>query len=175
MNNVSDAEAKYIAEDRYHKVSMGSVKTLAEYSDVFDMCVQNMKTLKCESVPTEERLARHFLMKLDRVRYGGYMRDILNDDRNKSRAFPKTRQLIIDGARMHIPSQMMRAAAVNDRQTMPMVYKLTEAQAKHPCNNCKKLGHWARECPEPDSRKADDKKGPSAVKETAAVASHGGG
>jgi hypothetical protein len=68
MNNVSDAEAKYIAEDRYHKVSMGPVKTLAEYSDVFDMCVQNMKTLKCESVPTEERLARHFLMKLDRVR-----------------------------------------------------------------------------------------------------------
>ena len=155
MNNVSDNEARYIAESRYNNVSQGPVRTLAEYADVFAMCVTNMTTLKCAGIPDEERLARHFLMKLDRERYGGYMRDVLNDDRTGKLTMPKTRQLIIDGARMHIPAQMMRAnAGTDEKQTMPMVYKLTEAQAKHPCNNCKKLGHWARECPEPDTRKA---------------------
>ena len=90
------------------------------------------------------------------------MRDVINDDRNKSKKMPETRQAIMDGARMHIPSQMMRAPASTERQAMPMVYTLSEAQLKHPCNNCKQLGHWARECPEPDTRKAvgkdDDKK-----------------
>lgn len=33
MNNVSDDEARYIAEDRYHRISMRPVKTLAEYFD----------------------------------------------------------------------------------------------------------------------------------------------
>ena len=121
MNNVSDNEARYIAEDRYHKVAMGPTRSLAEYSDVFTMCVENMKTLKCVSIPDESRLARHFLMKLDRVRYGGYMRDVINDDRNKSKKMPETRQAIMDGARMHIPSQMMRAPASTERQAMPMV------------------------------------------------------
>ena len=154
MNNVTDKEARYIAEDRYHKISMHPEASLAEYSDEFEMCVANMRTLVCESIPNEERLARHFMMKLDRGRYGGYMRDVLNDDRNGVRAMPATRQLIVDGARMHIPTQPPRKLDAPDRQGMPTVYALSAAQLKKPCHNCNKLGHWVRDCTEPDSRKA---------------------
>jgi hypothetical protein len=163
MNSVTDDEAQYIAEDRYHKVSMGPTRTLAEYYDVFDMCVNNMKTLKCDGIPNEKRLARHFLMKLDAVRYGGFMRDTINGDRNKTKPMPLTRQEIVDGARMHIPAQMMKAETVTEKQSMPMVYKLTEEQLQHPCHKCKRYGHWARECTA-DPPKADDNKAKSADK-----------
>ena len=143
MNNVTDNEARYIAEDRYHKVMMGPTRSLAEYSDLFEMCIRNMTTLECVGIPDEARQARHFLMKLDRDRYGGFMRDVINDDRNTTREMPGTRQAIIDGARMHIPAQMMRAD-VSDRQAMPMVYQLNEEQLQHPyhkypCHKCKNM------------------------------------
>jgi hypothetical protein len=57
MNNVSDKEARYIAEDRYHKLTMGPTRSLVEYSEIFDMCVSNMTTLECEGMPSEERMA----------------------------------------------------------------------------------------------------------------------
>ena len=160
MNNVTDNEARYIAEDRYHKVMMGPTRSLAEYSDLFEMCIRNMTTLECVGIPDEARQARHFLMKLDRDRYGGFMRDVINDDRNTTREMPGTRQAIIDGARMHIPAQMMRAD-VSDRQAMPMVYQLNEEQLQHPyhkypCHKCKKYGHWARECKEKSAPKVED-------------------
>ena len=157
MNNVTDNEARYIAEDRYHKILMHSEASLAEYGDEFQLCVSNMETLKCEGIPSEERMARHFMMKLDRDRYGGYMRDVLNDDRNGVRAMPDTRQRIVDGARMHIPTPVRRSDAP-DRQGMPTVYALSAKQLKHPCKNCNKLGHWVKDCPEPDSRKSGEEK-----------------
>ena len=146
MNNVSDKEARYIAEDRYHRITMGPTRSLAEYYDMFDMCVSNMETLQCEGMPSEERMARHFLMRLDRDRYGGYMRDAINDDRNGTKALPDTRQKVVDAARMHIPSQHLRAQR-SDRPSMPMVYNVEAKKAKFPCHKCKQLGHWARECP----------------------------
>ena len=157
MNNVTDDEARYIAEDRYHKVRMGPQMSLAEYFDVFAMCVSNMTTLNCVAVPSEPRMARHFLMKLDRVRYEGYMRDTINDDRNTTRAMPTTRQAVMDGARMHIPVNAMKAD-IPERQSMPMVYQLTDEQLKFPCHKCKQFGHWARECTE-DVKASDEKSG----------------
>jgi hypothetical protein len=164
MNNVTDNEARYIAEDRYHKVMMGPMRSLAEYYDVFDMCVNNMKTLECVGIPEEPRLARHFLMKLDRGRYEGFMRDTINDDRNGTREMQQTRQAVMDGARMHIPVQMMKAQHVTDKQSMPMVYRATEEEKQqkkdiYPCHRCKKLGHWARECTEAvdDTKVNEDK------------------
>jgi hypothetical protein len=50
MNNVSDKEARYIAEDKYHKLTMGPTRSLAEYSENFDKCVSNMTTLECEGM-----------------------------------------------------------------------------------------------------------------------------
>jgi hypothetical protein len=64
------------------------------------------------------------------------MREVLNDDRNKKGIFPKTRQKVIDGARMHIPSvQMMRASGSHDRQSMPIIYN-TLNYNRQPGNPC---------------------------------------
>ena len=101
-----------------------------------------MVTLKCEEVPSAERQARHFLMKLDRDRYEDYMRDTINADRNKTKAFPTTIQQVVDEARMHLPSGKKNGEG--GRGT-PMVYaSLTAEQLKKPCLNCKQLGHWAK-------------------------------
>eukprot|EP00603_Paraphysomonas_imperforata_P014478 CAMPEP_0114457200 /NCGR_PEP_ID=MMETSP0104-20121206/4038_1 /TAXON_ID=37642 ORGANISM="Paraphysomonas imperforata, Strain PA2" /NCGR_SAMPLE_ID=MMETSP0104 /ASSEMBLY_ACC=CAM_ASM_000202 /LENGTH=636 /DNA_ID=CAMNT_0001629735 /DNA_START=83 /DNA_END=1990 /DNA_ORIENTATION=+ len=158
MNNVSDKEARYIAEDRYHRITMGPTKSLAEYYEMFDLCVQNMETLECEGRPSEERMARHFLMRLDRDRYGGYMRDAINDDRNGTKDLPDTRQKVVDAARMHIPSQHLKAQR-SDKPSMPMVYNVkasSEAKkAKFPCHKCKQFGHWARECPLKSTKQTD--------------------
>lgn len=35
----------------------------------------------------------------------------------------------------------------------PVAYALSVEQSKLLCHNCKKLGHWAKECPEPNTRK----------------------
>jgi hypothetical protein len=148
MNNVSDKEARYIAEDRYHKLTMGPTRSLAEYSEVFDMCVSNMTTLECEGMPSEERMARHFLMRLDRTRYGGYMRDAINDDRNETKALPETRQAVVDAARMHIPNQYLKSHGNDRANSIPMVYNMEAQKERFPCHKCKQLGHWARECPE---------------------------
>ena len=155
MNNVSDKEARYIAEDRYNRIMMGPSKSLAEYYETFDMCVRNMVTLECEAIPSEERMARHFLMRLDRDRYGGYMRDAINDDRNGTKALPDTRQKVVDSARMHIPTQHLKAQRL-DRQSIPMVYNVEAKKAKYPCHKCKKFGHWARECPEKAEKASGD-------------------
>jgi hypothetical protein len=75
--------------------------------DAFQMAATNMVTLKCEEVPSAERQARHFLMKLDRdftAMRTSYMRDTINADRNKTKAFPTTIQQVVDEARMHLPS-----------------------------------------------------------------------
>ena len=157
MNNVSDKEARYIAEDRYNKVVMGPTRSLAEYYEVFNMCVDNMTTLECEGMQSEERMARHFLMRLDRARYGGYMRDAINDDRNNAKALPTTRQAVVDAARMHIPNQYLKSQGSERSTSIPMVYNMDAQKARFPCHKCKQLGHWARECPENDdlNEKAD--------------------
>ena len=154
MNNVSDGEARYIAESRYNRIRMLPDMSLADFMDAFQMTVTNMETLGCEELPSSERQARHFLMKLDRDRYGDYMRDTINLDRNKTKDFPKTIQSVVDAARMHLPSSVNRNG--QGRGT-PMVYAgLSAEQLKRPCANCKQLGHWARECPEEDHRGEDN-------------------
>ena len=74
MNNVSDGEAQYIAETRYQRIRMLPEMSLANFVDAFELVAGNMKTLKCDPLPSEAKQARNFLMKLDRDRFEEYMR-----------------------------------------------------------------------------------------------------
>ena len=89
------------------------------------------------------------------------MRDTINDDRNKTKAFPTTIQLYAN--RLLTRQECIyllsgKESGEGRRNTYAMVYaSLITEQLQRPCSNCKQLGHWARECHEEDHRKEEQK------------------
>ena len=153
-NNMSEREAKHVAEKRYWRLRQGLKQSDAEFADEFRLCVSNMKTLACTSDPTAEEQAIHFLTCLQPKVHGEYMRDTVNRERATAGAIPVTVAGVMDAARMFIPTPSRSAQGGEGKQTM--VYAgLNEAQKKKPCANCGELGHWAKECDKPDSRTGD--------------------
>jgi hypothetical protein len=154
---------------RYNTVKMLPQQSLSDYTANFNRLCENMRTLKCTDNPSKKAMARHFLMTLDRSRFGEYMVHAFNLERTQGTELPGTIQAVADAARSFIPNPHHAVL----RRGTPMVYQtteddsdqadvystLTEEQLKRPCANCKEFGHWVRECPEPDHREepADDK------------------
>mgnify|MGYP003388330352 CR=1 FL=1 len=123
-----------------------------------------MATLKCTSEPTESEQAFNFLTGLQPRVHGEYMRDAINRERAAPGAIPETVSGILDAARMFIPTPSRSATAGEGKQNL--VYAaLTAKQLKKSCAKCSGLGHWARDCPNPDvivaDAKEDEKKEPA--------------
>jgi hypothetical protein len=168
-NNMSEREAKHVAEKRYWRLRQGPKQPDSEFADEFKMCVANMVTLGCTSTPTPAEQAMNFLTCLQPKVHAEFMRDAINRERSTPGAIPNTVAAVMDAARMFIPTPSRSTSSADGRQTM--VYAgLTAAQKKKPCANCGELGHWARDCTLPDSRKAEGKKD----KETAVAKKNAG-
>jgi hypothetical protein len=154
---------------RYNTVKMLPQQSLSDYTANFNRLCENMRTLKCSDNPSKKAMARHFLMTLDRSRFGEYMVHAFNLERTQGTELPGTIQAVADAARSFIPNPhhavlrrgtpMVYQTTEDDSEQADVYSTLTEEQLKRPCANCKEFGHWARECPEPDHREepADDK------------------
>jgi hypothetical protein len=121
MHNVSEEEAKYVAAMRYNTVKMLPQQSLSDYTANFNRLCENMKTLKCTDNPSKKAMARHFLMTLDRSRFGEYMVHAVNLERTQSTELPGTIQAVADAARSFIPDPHHAV-----RRGIPMVYQTTE-------------------------------------------------
>jgi hypothetical protein len=174
-NNMSTREAKHVAEKRYWLTKQGSKQPDSEFADEFRLCVANMATLKCTSKPTESEQAFNFLTGLQPRVHGEYMRDAINRERAAPGAIPETVSGILDAARMFIPTPSRSATAGEGKQNL--VYAaLTAKQLKKPCAKCSGIGHWARDCPNPDvivaDAKEDEKKEPAVKKKAGKQAAY---
>lgn len=167
MHHTSPREAKYTATDRYMNIKQVPSQTDADYLEKFKLHRSNMKVLKCSFDPDEEEEALHFLMRMDPLRHGEFMRDAVNRERAEAgKGIPSSVQGVVEAARRFISmpktSGQLSASlvyaghsqsATND-QGMANGPRSTPSQTKWKCNNCKKPGHYARDCTEPDQRKA---------------------
>jgi hypothetical protein len=144
-NDVSDDEAKYIAEQRYGRLRMTPEQSLTEFNNAFKAVIKNMTTLQCEQIPTEAKQVHHFLMRLDVRRYGSYQTSVINALRKgEANAMPASIALVVDGARQHVPiGAAGPSGGMDNKSATPMVFA---AQSDDPCGRCGGRNHRAEDC-----------------------------
>ena len=154
-HNTSKVEALFMAESRYMKNRQGTDQSDEEYHEKFRLVRANMVLLNCDFKPSDKHQALQFMMNLNMTRHGEFVRDTINRERaHEGRGVPATVQAVIEGARKFITTpktasqasaSLVYAAAVADDGKADSGAK---ADPKA-CSNCKKVGHYARECKAP--------------------------
>lgn len=87
-----------MATERYNRIGMVVDMTLGDYQEFLMLAVANMITTGVQVIPNDAAQSRHFLMHLDRVKYGEYVcHHVLNNKRENVGAFPPTLQHVVDG------------------------------------------------------------------------------
>ena len=145
INNVSAGEALYNAMSRYSRCVQSTEMSTAVYRESLVACVAVLEALNHPNVPNAAAQARHMVHGLDKMRYGEYVADVLNNERRAGAPFPQTLQEVVDGARSFIPS-----AAVHQAQSNVLAYNARINSSKPPDDGCRICGskeHWKRDCP----------------------------
>ena len=156
MHNTSARESKYIATVKYMKTKQLQGQTDEDYFEKFQLARSNMTTLGCKYDPDAADEALQFLMNMDTSRHGEFMREVINRERAQAGSgIPDNVQGVIEAARRfistpkttnHVSSALVYTASV------PIKGASTDGGPTgdvKPCGNCKKIGHYARDCTEP--------------------------
>jgi hypothetical protein len=140
-DNVSDTEAKYIAERRFDRIRMLDGMTLTEFTKAFKAVVKNMETLAVDPVPTEAKQVHHFLMRLCVKRFGSYQTTVINALRKgEANAMPATINDLVEAARKHVPiASAGPSAGMTGAKSNPMVFMSQDDS----CGRCGGKKHTA--------------------------------
>ena len=153
-HHASKREATFLAMAKYLKNKQLPGMTDEEYFEKFKLAKANVVALACAYQPTEEDDAVNFLMNMDPVRHGEFMRDVINRERAvEGSGIPNTVVLVIDAAKRFLSTP--KTASQASASLVYVAAKPGSGKADPPkeearlCGNCSKAGHFARECKEP--------------------------
>lgn len=82
LQNIDNAEAQYIAMQRYITIKMLSNISLTDYKAAFVQAVQDLTVLQHSNIPTEAFQARHYIVRLDKDRYNQFQVACINTARS---------------------------------------------------------------------------------------------
>lgn len=166
MHHASKREVLFYATERYLRIKQAPGQTDEDFVEKFKLARENMKTLGCGYKPPEADEAMQFLMGLDKVRHGEFVRDMLNRERaDDGHGIPANVQGVVEAARKFIctptraTSQASASLVYAASTTSPAAASGGDTKAVgaskgggkggKPCGNCKVVGHYARDCTQP--------------------------
>ena len=145
ISNITAGEALYNAMSRFNRCSQSSDMSLAVYRESIAACAAVLESLHHPNVPDAAAQARHMVHGLDKLRYGEYIADVLNNERRPGAPFPQTMQEVVDGARAFIPTATVQQAQANVLAFNARVS--TQKPKGEGCHICGSKEHWKKDCP----------------------------
>ena len=147
-SNASTTEGRQDAKLQYARLIQSDRATLLQFKNNFELAVRNMEIVGVTTIPPQDELAMDFLWKADKKRYGDFITQIKNNVRRGMEKYPDTVVKAYELLRNYVPPYKPNVG-YDTGMSQPTAFMsgIEKMKKTRPCNICKQLGHWARECP----------------------------